>query len=49
MNIVTLNNGVKMPQLGFGVWRADDSQATVAVSKALEVGYRFHRYSNDLS
>jgi diketogulonate reductase-like aldo/keto reductase len=40
MNIVTLNNGVKMPQLGFGVWRADDSQATVAVSKALEVGYR---------
>ena len=40
MNIVTLNNGVKMPQLGFGVWRVDDSQATVAVSKALEVGYR---------
>jgi diketogulonate reductase-like aldo/keto reductase len=40
MNIVTLNNGVKMPQLGFGVWRADDSQATAAVSKALEVGYR---------
>jgi diketogulonate reductase-like aldo/keto reductase len=40
MNIVTLNNGVKMPQLGFGVWRADDSQATIAVSKALEVGYR---------
>ena len=40
MNIVTLNNGVKMPQLGFGVWRVEDSQATAAVSKALEVGYR---------
>ena len=40
MNIVTLNNGVKMPQLGFGVWQVEDSQATAAVSKALELGYR---------
>ena len=40
MNIVTLNNGVKMPQLGFGVWRVEDAQATAAVAKALEVGYR---------
>ena len=40
MNLVTLNNGLKMPQLGFGVWRVEDEQATTAVTKALEVGYR---------
>src|SRR4051794_4415604 len=40
MNDVTLNNGLKMPQLGFGVWQVEDDQATVAVTKALEVGYR---------
>ncbi|PKR83368.1 aldo/keto reductase [Heyndrickxia camelliae] len=40
MNFVTLNNGVKMPQLGFGVWQVKDDEATAAVAKALEVGYR---------
>lgn len=40
MNFVTLNNGLKMPQLGFGVWQVEDDQATVAVAKAIEVGYR---------
>lgn len=40
MNYVTLNNGVRMPQLGFGVWQVEDNQATAAVSKAIEVGYR---------
>ncbi|OBZ19315.1 glyoxal reductase [Bacillus sp. FJAT-27264] len=39
MNFVTLNNGVKMPQLGFGVWQVSDDQATAAVTKAFEVGY----------
>ena len=39
MNIVTLNNGLKMPQLGFGVWQVEDNQAAAAVSKAIEVGY----------
>ncbi|WP_026575736.1 aldo/keto reductase [Bacillus sp. UNC438CL73TsuS30] len=39
MNFVTLNNGVKMPQLGFGVWQVENNQATTAVAKALEVGY----------
>jgi diketogulonate reductase-like aldo/keto reductase len=29
-----------MPQLGFGVWQVEDDEATTAVSKALEVGYR---------
>ncbi|WP_075980384.1 aldo/keto reductase [Bacillus massilinigeriensis] len=40
MNFVTLNNGLKMPQLGFGVWQVEDEKATPAVAKALEVGYR---------
>ncbi len=40
MNFVTLNNGLKMPQLGFGVWKVADEQATAAVAKALEAGYR---------
>ncbi|MFC0274032.1 aldo/keto reductase [Metabacillus herbersteinensis] len=39
MNFVTLNNDLKMPQLGFGVWQVEDDQATSAVAKALEVGY----------
>lgn len=29
-----------MPQLGFGVWQVADDQATAAVAKAIEVGYR---------
>lgn len=39
MNIVTLNNGVKMPQLGFGVWQVKNEKVTSAMAKALEVGY----------
>jgi 2,5-diketo-D-gluconate reductase A len=37
---VTLNNGVAMPQLGFGVFQVPDSDTTVAVSSALQAGYR---------
>ncbi|MBB5174285.1 aldo/keto reductase [Texcoconibacillus texcoconensis] len=40
MNFVTLNNDIKMPQLGFGVWQVEDEAAVPAVKKALEVGYR---------
>ncbi|AVQ97914.1 aldo/keto reductase [Oceanobacillus sp. M65] len=40
MQYVTLNNGLKMPQLGFGVWQVPDEEATPAVEKAIEVGYR---------
>ncbi|SDM47924.1 aldo/keto reductase [Sediminibacillus halophilus] len=39
MNFVTLNNGVQMPQLGFGVWQVGNDEATTAVSNALDVGY----------
>ncbi|MBB0245444.1 aldo/keto reductase [Streptomyces alkaliphilus] len=37
---VTLNNGVEMPRLGFGVWQVSNDEATATVGKALEVGYR---------
>ncbi len=37
---VTLNNGVPMPQLGFGVWQVPDDEAEKAVATALEAGYR---------
>ncbi len=40
MQFVTLNNGLKMPQLGFGVWQVEDEQAVPAVLKAINTGYR---------
>lgn len=40
MNNVTLNNGVQMPIIGFGVYQIPDDQTQAAVEAALEVGYR---------
>lgn len=40
MEYVTLNNGIKMPILGFGVYQVDPKQTEKIVSDALEVGYR---------
>ncbi|UJW32790.1 aldo/keto reductase [Saccharothrix sp. AJ9571] len=37
---VTLNNGVVMPQLGYGVFQVPDAETTAAVTSALEAGYR---------
>ncbi|MFF9281377.1 aldo/keto reductase [Streptomyces griseosporeus] len=37
---ITLNNGVEMPQLGFGVWQVPDDEAERAVATALQAGYR---------
>ncbi|MER6978078.1 aldo/keto reductase [Streptomyces carpinensis] len=37
---VTLNNGVEIPQLGFGVFQVPDDQTAAAVTTALETGYR---------
>ncbi|MEU4101593.1 aldo/keto reductase [Streptomyces tanashiensis] len=37
---VTLNNGVEIPQLGFGVFQVADDETTAAVTAALEAGYR---------
>ncbi|MER5387755.1 aldo/keto reductase [Saccharopolyspora sp. NPDC002686] len=36
----TLNNGVEIPQLGFGVFQVPDEETTAAVSAALQAGYR---------
>ena len=37
---ITLNNGVKIPQLGLGTWFIDDDKAADAVKTAVELGYR---------
>ncbi|WP_405455937.1 aldo/keto reductase [Streptomyces sp. NBC_00101] len=37
---LSLNNGVDMPQLGFGVWQVPDEEAERAVATAIEAGYR---------
>lgn len=40
MDYVTLNNGVKMPQLGYGVYQVTKEKCEHCVLDALEVGYR---------
>ena len=37
---ITLNNGVKIPQLGLGTWFIDDSKVADAVKAAVKLGYR---------
>lgn len=37
---ITLNNGVAMPQLGFGVWQVENDEAFTTVGQALDAGYR---------
>lgn len=37
---VTLNNGLSMPQVGFGVFQISDEEVVTTVTKAFEVGYR---------
>lgn len=40
MDFVTLNNGIKMPQLGYGVYQVKNSECERCVLDAIEVGYR---------
>lgn len=40
MNTVTLNNGVIMPQIGYGVYQVSPAECERCVSDALRVGYR---------
>lgn len=41
MDYVTLNNGIKMPQLGFGTFQIKDpAECERAVRDAIDVGYR---------
>ena len=47
----TLNNGVEMPMLGYGVFQTPPDQTERCVAEALEVGYRLidtaSRYYNE--
>lgn len=38
--VLTLNDGIMIPQLGFGVWQVEDNTAPATVGEALKVGYR---------
>jgi len=38
--LLTLNNGVRIPQLGLGVWQVDPAETQRVVEDAFEVGYR---------
>lgn len=40
MDLVTLNNGIKMPALGYGVYQVDPAETERCVLDAIEVGYR---------
>lgn len=40
MEYVTLNNGVKMPQMGYGVYQVNPEECERCVLDAIEVGYR---------
>ncbi|MEO1949523.1 aldo/keto reductase, partial [Thioclava sp.] len=37
---LTLNDGIKIPQLGLGVWKMDDADAPAIIQNALDAGYR---------
>jgi 2,5-diketo-D-gluconate reductase A len=38
--VISLNNGTRLPQLGFGVFRVGDTEAVGVVGTALQEGYR---------
>lgn len=40
MSLLTLNNGIKIPKVGFGVWKVADEEAPKTVSQAFDAGYR---------
>lgn len=40
MDYITLSNGVKMPQLGYGVFQVTQEECERCVLDALKVGYR---------
>lgn len=48
---LTLNDGLALPQVGYGTWPMDDAQARVSVAEALRAGYRLidtaSRYGNE--
>ena len=40
MEYVTLNNGIKMPKLGYGVYQTPPEDTKRCVLDAIDVGYR---------
>ena len=40
MEYLTLNNGVRMPMLGYGTWDVRGAAGRRCIREALEVGYR---------
>ena len=40
MKKITLNNGLEMPQLGYGVFQVSPEECERCVSDAISVGYR---------
>lgn len=40
MQTITLNNGVEMPILGFGVYQIPEGETVSAVTEAINIGYR---------
>lgn len=54
MEYITLNNGVKMPSVGYGVFQiSDEAECIEAVKSAIEVGYRLidtaQAYNNEVA
>lgn len=51
MEMVTLNNGVEIPLIGFGLYKVEKADAYRVVSDAIKVGYRLfdtaQRYENE--
>ncbi|GME76934.1 unnamed protein product [Ambrosiozyma monospora] len=37
---ITLNNGIKIPQIGFGCWKVDQVTCAEQIYEAIKVGYR---------
>jgi hypothetical protein len=37
---LTLNNGAKMPQVGFGLWKVENKNCADIVYNAIKTGYR---------
>ena len=49
--LITLNNGQKIPQIGFGVYLIPPEETEKCVLEALKIGYRHidtaHMYGNE--
>lgn len=44
---ITLNNGIKIPQIGFGCWKVNNDTAAEQIYEAIKVGYRLFDGAQD--